>query len=174
MSKVSIAASGLLAKILCIAGAIIGIPFVIVTFAGFAIVDFKDMFPSFFIFFAIDIACAALVVAGIKIERRIRRFKTYVHIIAKNQKTALRNLAKETGRDIAFVTTDIRSMIKLKYFANAYIDEDSQEIIVQHMLGDVDMTDITSEIVECKNCGAETKKQKSTLSYCEYCGSPIA
>ena len=173
MSKASAAAGRLFANILCIAGALVGAPFIFVTFWGFAAVGFEDMFPSFFIFLAIDIACAAVVVCGIKIKQRISLFDKYVHLVLQKKKTLLRDLAKETGRERSLVKKDLQSMIKLKYFSNTYIDEELQEIIVARTLGGVDIDALMMEIVVCQSCGAQVKKQSNILSYCEYCGSPV-
>ena len=174
MSKISVAAGGLLANILCIAGAFIGIPFVLITFGGFALIGFKAMFPSFFAFLAIDIVCAALVVTGVRMRQRTRRFKTYVYLISHKRKSRLQDLAKETGRGLAFVTQDLKWMIKRNYFADAYIDESLQEIVMARKLGNVSLEDITAETVICQSCGAKVTKQKNVLSRCEYCNSPVA
>jgi len=173
ISKVSLVVSGFISNILCVAGFLFGVPFVLVTFGGFMLVGFKAMFPSYFIFLAIDIACGFIVVFGIKIKQRIKRFKSYVYLISHGNKSYIKDLAKETGKSVEFVTKDLQLMIKLRYFTDAHISEDLQEIIIPRKSVAVNNVDFTPVSVVCKNCGGINYKQKNKVSQCEYCGSPI-
>ena len=77
-------------------------------------------------------------------------------------------------------------MIKKQFFANAYIDYNSNCIIINGRKAQSNMTSssaneipqIDNQIprmvtVKCEGCGATNAIQKGTVGECEYCGTPI-
>ncbi len=119
------------------------------------------------------------IILGSKIKKMIRRFKTYVSLISIKHLTSLDLIANSTNRSVDFVRTDLQKMIDKKYFKDAYIDRDTNEIIIAHDLPAQPVqtyqfnNTIEMQSVTCAGCGAANVKPKGTASSCEYCGSPL-
>ena len=173
MKNISIHLRELAGKILIFMGCFFGAPFVFVTLFVLSSIGTPGRIPSFFILLGIDLVFAALVVTGIRIKRRVRRFKEYVRLISEEHTTSLWNIAKATGKTVEFIRRDLQTMIKLKYFHNAHIDESKGEIIIPHPLDGVDAAGLNTETVVCENCGSEIIKRINDVGVCEYCGSAI-
>ena len=176
MSKVTLTISRILSNILCFAGGFFGILILFLIVLSFSLESAKNLIQHLITFswlFIGAIICAVIIAVGINIKRRICRYKTYVRLISHEKKTFLRDLAKETGKDITYIAKDLQLMIRLHYFSDARIDNKTQEFIITRKLGNVDITALMTEVVTCKDCGADVTKQKNTVAHCEYCGSPI-
>ena len=173
MSKIFLVLHALLGKVFSIVGYVMGASFLFTTILAFSMPVKDGQVSSIFIFGGLTLACAGLVAAGLRIKRRIQRFKEYVHLISQKKKTLLADMAKETGKTVEFIKNDLQTMIKLKYFANAHIDEAGLELVVDKPFDGVDVTGIDMETVVCKGCGASVFKRRNTVVQCEYCGSAI-
>jgi len=120
-----------------------------------------------------------LIVYGIKIKRKITRFKKYVSIISLENQTSLENIASICSQSMDFVTNDLQMMINKKFFTNAYIDKNTNEIVLQKKNSTttkgVMKKDETVElkIFTCKNCGASNNITTGTSAECEFCGSAV-
>ncbi|WP_459479704.1 hypothetical protein [Clostridium saccharoperbutylacetonicum] len=121
-----------------------------------------------------------LIIYGIKTKRKILRFKKYVSIISLENGTSLEIIANECSQSIDFVRKDLEVMITQKFFTNAYIDRNTNEIVLERknnpeVLNNT-MTEteaVESKVVTCKNCGASNNITIGTIAECEFCGSVL-
>lgn len=123
-----------------------------------------------------------LIIYGIKTKRRIQRFKKYVSIMSLENETSLENIANSCSQSLDFVTKDLQTMINQKFFTNAYIDKNTNTIILErkntaYTHDTVKKADAVkpnnSKAVTCKNCGASNNITIGTVAECEFCGSVI-
>ena len=170
-SKAAVVVSAILGKISSICGLVVGIPILVALISS--VVDQEWLSREATISGVILLALSALAIAkGIQIRRRIKRFKQYVRLLSTHQLASIEELADEAKRPFAFVRQDLQKMIKRKYFANAVIDADTNQITIS---GNVAPTPILPfaqmKVVDCKNCGANSKVIVGQIINCEYCGS---
>jgi hypothetical protein len=128
---------------------------------------------------------AALVLNGIKIKRRHRRFKKYIGLITVENQTSLENIASSTMQSLDFVTKDIQKMIDKRLFLNAHIDRKTNEIVLQrrNTMAEAELAasahaeavnkPVEMVTVTCRGCGAVNSVKKGTAAECEFCGSPL-
>lgn len=123
-----------------------------------------------------------LIAYGIKTKRRIQRFKKYVSIISLENEISLENIASSCSQSLDFVTKDLQTMINQKFFTNAYIDKNTNTIILERkntaythdtVKEAYSVTSNNSKAVTCKNCGASNNIIIGTIAECEFCGSAI-
>lgn len=117
-----------------------------------------------------------LIIPGLKIKRRIKRFRNYVALISAKRLTSLDLIANSMNQSVDFVRKDIQKMIDSKYFKDAYINRDTNEIIIAHaysQAADRPQSAVEMQSVTCSGCGAANTKPKSEAANCEYCGSPL-
>jgi hypothetical protein len=133
------------------------------------------------VIFVLVVMCGsvALILNGIKIKRRNRRFKKYIGLISIENQTSLENIASSTMQSVDYVTKDIQKMIDKKFFLNAYIDRKTNEIVLQKRNMQAGFIPTTPNIpveaitVKCGGCGAVNSIQKGAAAECEFCGSPL-
>lgn len=173
-SRGAVVAYSVLGKFLSVIGYIGAFTFFVAAFAllsesepeGFIV---GLVFTAVFIF---------LIVKGSQLKRRNKRFKRYIHLISKERITSLTGLASRTKRKVEFVRKDLQKMIDRKYFLQAHIDYQRDEILIGSQDGaeerqPVQQTPIVTETVKCSGCGAANARQKGKIINCEYCGSLI-
>jgi hypothetical protein len=121
-----------------------------------------------------------LIIYGIKTKRKIIRFKKYVNIISLENENSLENIANACSQSIDFVIKDLEVMIAQKFFTNAYIDRDTNEIVLERKNNSEVSNNIIakteaveSKVVTCKNCGASNNITIGTVAECEFCGSVL-
>lgn len=120
-----------------------------------------------------------LIVYGIKTKRKIIRFKNYVSIVSLENQTSLENISSACSQSIDFVTKDLQRMINQKFFTNAYIDKNTNEIVLQkkHITASDNIVKraekVESKAVTCKSCGASNNIIIGKIAECEFCGSAI-
>jgi ABC-type multidrug transport system fused ATPase/permease subunit len=180
-SKTKVVASTILGKIL----SVIGYAVIIFYLIGFIAIITEPgnlegaqmivLLILWILFFTVGLL---FIIPGYKIKKRIRRFKNYVTIISSENITSIDILATKTSQSVDYVRNDLQKMIDKKYFPNAYIDRDDNEIII----GSTDRQEHAQKTalvfadpvsVQCASCGAMNKKENGTTSTCEYCGSAI-
>lgn len=174
-SRSAIIASAILGKVSSVIGyaiaIVLGFPLVIGAFTGLSEIMFVLVFLAF---------AAWLIVVGIRIKRRIKRFKRYISIITVENQISIENIAAITLQSVDFVARDLQKMIDKKFFVNAHIDRRTNEIILQKRTGEAWVTPVVNNkpaemiTVSCSGCGAVNSIQKGTVGECEFCGSPLA
>jgi hypothetical protein len=179
-SKVAVIANAAFGKITSIIGYCVG---------GFSLIALSTVFfiemdaettigMVFFLFLlAFSVLC---VVKGAQIKRRIKRFKKYIALISGQQMTSLENIAASTSQSVNFVYDDLQKMINKKFFANAVIDKEANEIIIGGKKTAAPapvqtQTTAPSELEAyiCPGCEASGSKPKGIRVSCEYCGTEV-
>lgn len=137
-----------------------------------------------------DVISIALIMASRKRKKLIAEFKKYVSILSTDPSGSIANLAAAEGTSQDVVKANLELMIKRKYFVNAYINQETNCIIIggnrnqvptsasAGQMGDnVSKTSGESKVplipVTCKCCGGMNKVAKGSVSECDFCGSPI-
>ncbi len=122
----------------------------------------------------------ALIVYGIKIKKKVKRFRRYIDIILNNNQIVVDNIASIVGKPINIVMTDLQKMIDKGYFKGAHIDKVSHEIVLDRRSENGvsnkvdDSVELSSvKVVECKSCGAKNQVRNGSYGECEFCGSPL-
>jgi hypothetical protein len=185
-SKVALVVNTTLGKIASIVGYVLGSMSLIAIIYAFQDqnTEGSDLLADMIIFSLFLALSVFLIVKGIQIKRRIKRYKRYVFLISTQQMTALENLAASTSQSIDFVRNDLEKMIHKKFFANAAIDMAANEIIIGG--GTTHAPASTSafqqaksaaqtelEVFTCSKCGASGTKAKGMPGSCDYCGSVV-
>ncbi|MDR2599022.1 MAG: hypothetical protein LBC73_01950 [Oscillospiraceae bacterium] len=169
-SKVKVVMSAFSGKI----SSIIGYTFGIFGFIGFLLelgqgADSVGLFIAFF-FLAVGVS---LIIKGIQIKRRIKRFKKYVFLISNQQINSIDSIATITKKPVDFVKKDLLTMINKRFFSNASISNKTNEIIIAGVMPQ-STNQSGVEIYSCSGCGALGTKQIGIIKYCDYCGSPLS
>ena len=113
------------------------------------------------------------------------KIKKYISIVINNGQTSIDSITAAMRMDYNQVVKDLTEMIDKGYFANAYIDASSREVILPQKQtkqasegcenSEQNGSQVNFEskplfkIVICKNCGANNKMLDGTVSECEYC-----
>ena len=177
-SKAAVVASSLMGKIASIVGYIFGIFSLMIIIVGITDLDSPGAFGAVVFLLGVLAVSVFLIVRGIKIKRRIKRFKQYISLISGAGMTSVASIAGATTHSVDFVSNDLQRMIDKKFFANAAIDYQSGEILIGGRApgtAAVAQQVVTAEYecVACSGCGANNSKQKGLSDTCDYCGSPI-
>lgn len=175
-SKASITIS----RISGIISSILGYAFAILFGLPLIMGAFKFKRPGELILVLIFLALAALLITyGIRTKRRINRFKRYVGIISIENQPYLENIAGACSQSVDFVAKDLQKMIDKKFFINAYIDKNTNEIVLERKNTTTTNEAINNnkavefKAVTCKCCGASNKIPAGLVAECEFCGSAI-
>lgn len=174
-SKGAVTAYSILGKILSLIG-YIGFLFFLI--GGAALISEGDS-DSFIVCLVLMAVFFFLIIKGSQMKRRIKRFRRYISLISKERITSLVGIASRTSRPIDFVKKDLQKMIDKKFFFDAYLDLQRDEIIINNQNSTVSevyqpvQTKIETETVKCPGCGAANARQKGKFINCEYCGSLI-
>ncbi|MEL7569673.1 MAG: hypothetical protein AAGU14_03835 [Eubacteriaceae bacterium] len=176
-SKAKVTAVTLWGKLLSIIGYIIIIFYII----GFiTTISDPNIDHDFIVLFVLLIIFAGIsllfIIPGWKIKKRLKRFRTYVRIISTERITSIDLIALKLNQSIDFVRNDLQKMIDKKYFINAYIDKENNEIVIAGLsfdTSDEEQEIENPEVVQCKSCGAMNTKQMGSAAQCQYCGSSI-
>jgi len=131
-SRVSIAFSSIIGKIFSVIGyglAIFGgIIFLVAIADGwwryYSWTDDLIMIMGLFV-----LPGALFIFLGIRIKRRIRRFRVYVSLISSGT-DSLDAIAGFTGKTTLFVINDIQKMIRKRYFSSATIDLANNRVVI--------------------------------------------
>jgi len=120
-----------------------------------------------------------LIIGGIKTKKTIQRFNKYVSMICLENQTSIENIASASSQSIDFVTKDLQTMINIRFFTNAYIDKNTNEIVLtKNNITAKNSTskkteDLDIKVVTCKNCGASNNITSKSTAECEFCGSAL-
>lgn len=130
---------------------------------------------------------AALVNKAKKLTKEAESVKQYLAIIVNGNVRQLDNIAAATGKKYDVVKADVQKMIKQGYLKNAYINENTREVVLPSSAPAAPVATPVftnplqpaaapvqpqAKIVACPCCGANNTIYGAT-GECEYCGSPI-
>lgn len=176
-SKAKVTAVALWGKLLSIIGYIIIIFYLIGFFANICNTDIEHDFLVLFILLVVFAGISLLfIIPGWKIKKGLKRFRSYVHIISAEHTTSIDLIALKLNQSVDFIRNDLQKMIDKKYFTNAYIDKENNEIVIVGLSSDTSDEERTienPEVIQCKSCGAMNTKQMGSVAQCQYCGSSI-
>jgi len=178
-ARASVVVSAILGKIASVIGYSIGVFGIL----GFIVEMSEDRETFGFVLAFILIAVGVfLVLKGLQIKRRIRRFKEYVFLISQG-KTSLEHIASSTSQSVDFVRRDLQKMINKRFFASAAIDIATNQILIGGVVPQPAPSILTPQVsvappqfinFTCSGCGATGTKPEGTPTRCEYCGSVLA
>ena len=150
---------------------------------------------SFFIFCLVcDALGIWLIILSRKKSKLIKEFKKYVAVVSSEPTGYIPDIAASLGVSEEVVKSNFEKMIQKKYFANAFIDLNSNCIVIVNKKNTEEHTEAPSQegttstnhhstpttsqnvemvTVKCKSCGGINTVQKGTVRECDYCGSSI-
>ncbi len=151
---------------------------------------------SFIVFLVFDAIGILLIVLSRKRSRLIKEFRKYVTVISNDPNGFIPDIAAALGTSEDVVKSNIELMIKKKFFANAFIDKNSNCVVIGNRInmsgnvqvasqnaGFIENTKISSSAVKmqvpemitvkCKGCGGINTLLKGQVGECDYCGSAI-
>lgn len=175
-SKVAVVVSRLVGMAQLMAGSFLVVVFGISTIIYLANPSFRWIGKGFFIFcLVVDFIGMILILASRRTKKLIEEFKKCVSVISVENNGNIEELALTIGKPEKRMKKDIELMIKRNYFANAYINHETNTLVIGSA-SNVDVSEaINKEYVECvcKNCGAKINVLKGRSSACDYCGTPL-
>lgn len=193
-SKVAIAASKTVSFVQVLAGIAIVFMFGLCTIMYLTDTEFSaDTGVGFLIFcLVLDALGVWLIVLSRKKTKLIKEFKKYVAVVSSDPDGYIPDIAASLGTSEYVVKKNLELMITKKYFANAFIDQNQNCIIIASKQNNTVSTapqpqthatayassPVTSKAIEmmtvkCKGCGGINTIQKGTIGECDFCGSSI-
>lgn len=187
-SKVAVAVSKTVSFVQMLAGVAIVLLFGFCTIMYLADQEFStDTGVGFLIFcLVLDALGVWLIVLSRKKTKLVKEFKRYVAVVSNDPDGSIPNIAAALGTSENVVRKKLELMIRKKYFANAFIDQNLNRIVVATKQNAAVSTaqrpqtnaPVMSQAVEmvtvkCKGCGGINTLQKGVVGECDYCGSSI-
>lgn len=187
-SKVAVAVSKTVSFVQMLAGVAIVLLFGFCTVMYLTDREFAaDTGAGFLIFcLVLDALGVWLLVLSRKKTKLVKEFKRYVAVVSNDPDGCIPNIAAALGTSENVVRKKLELMIRKKYFANAFIDQNLNRIVVATKQNAAVSTaqrpqtnaPVMSQAVEmvtvkCKGCGGINTLQKGVVGECDYCGSSI-
>jgi len=194
-SKVVITAKGLFGKICSIIGWIWGVFWVIAIIVALAegtyLDSFVDVIATLIIAGIFVAPAVVLIMIGHRIKQRIRRFRSYVSVLASKDGSAhVEELALAVTRPPAFVAREVMSMVNQRYFANANFNHATGVVTINRQFDPNAYTQPVMgmpttgmhtpsapshppiiESFTCTGCSAVGSRKKGFHGECDYCGT---
>ncbi len=154
--------------------------------------------------FAVFFFCGGLASLRTAKKRSIEggRYRCYIDAIVNHDLTFIPHIAAFAGVKESMACKELKKMIKMGYFEQAYIDENRNEIRLLHRQAPVyqrqpyyggrgsdqvfrdgygyppnqgygQYQPPSAEAVSCRSCGAHNWISPGSKNQCEYCGSPL-
>ncbi len=145
----------------------------------------------------IFISCLVFVIIGIILIRLSRKnhklvadFKKYVTAISADGSGSIEKLSRALNIAPDVARKNLELMIKKKYFVNAFINEETNSIVIGNIIPRKTEPDSRNNVsdatpqqqnfkkieyisVTCSGCGGVNKIEKGKGGECEFCGSPL-
>jgi hypothetical protein len=136
-------------------------------------------------------------------EQEGSRFRGYIDAIVNQGMVSFQDIAVYMGTSVAEVRRDLKKMVQMGYFDQAYIDENRDEIHLFHRRAEYraggarpggeyrqesagkpddgpsaegsgqGKSGDVETMGTCRNCGAHNWLEPGVRNVCEFCGSPI-
>lgn len=112
-------------------------------------------------------------------------FKKYVAQLSADPSGSLEHLASATGTSVDVVKANLRYMIKKKFFTDAFINEETNQLVLPSMAQRVQQQARAPQYAApgtaqpefvactCSCCGGMNKIVKGSIGECDFCGSPL-
>lgn len=134
-----------------------------------------------------DVIGLVLIIFSRKRRKLTVDFKKYVTALSGNETGNIDYLAAALNTSPDIVKSNIEKMIKKNLFANAYIDANSNRLVIggksqaaaqsRPVPPVINQAPVQQKIeymtVNCKGCGGVNKVARGAVTECEYCGSMI-
>ena len=128
-------------------------------------------------------AGAALLYLANKNKKEADSIKQYLNIIVNGGERQIDTIAAATGKQYDVVKKDIQKMIDKGFLKNAYINENTREVVLTttapasanvnvQQQATTTAAPAQTRVVACPCCGANNTIS-GELGECEYCGSPL-
>lgn len=120
----------------------------------------------------------ALIMKSKKMIKEAEGVKQYLNIIVNGGERKIDSIAAATGKPYNVVKNDIQQMINKEFLKNAYINENTREVVLAMATPAYSNANVQQQataktrIVTCPCCGANNTIS-GNLGECEYCGSPL-
>lgn len=142
----------------------------------------------------VDALGILLIVLSIRKSKLIGAFKKYVEVVSSDPTGYIPDIAASLGSSENVVERNLKLMVEKKYFTNAFIDLNTNCIVVanrrnttvnptpqsqadtpqaSNMSASVSHSAVEMVTVKCKGCGGINTIQKGAVGECDYCGSSI-
>lgn len=185
-SKTALVINQIIEKVQLVAGIIILLLFGLCT-----IMAFYDHELGAGGFLQFCLVCDVIGLVLIFFSRKRRKltvdFKKYVTALSGNETGNIDFLAAALNTSPDIVKSNIEKMIKKNLFANAYIDANSNRLVIggknQNAAQSRPVSPVINQTpgqqkieymtVNCKGCGGVNKVARGAVMECEYCGSMI-
>ncbi len=127
------------------------------------------------------------IIGGILLKKMAKKLvasaenvKRYLAIVVNGNVRQLDTISSTVGKPYNVVKADLQKMIDDGYFKNAYIKEDTREIVLpqqqhtqnEHYSGGAYASTTSARVVSCPCCGANNTVF-GAIGECEYCGTPL-
>lgn len=125
---------------------------------------------------------AGLIILGKRSKKNAEKIKKYISLVVNQEVTSIEDIATAMALPYEITQKDIQKMIDKGYFAGAYINEISKEIVLpnnhkqdykKQEYINANKPNAEMLVVTCKGCGANNKVLKGSVVECEFCGSPV-
>ncbi len=123
-----------------------------------------------------------MILRGRKSGKLIQLFKSYVAALSADPHHCLDCVASATNSSVDVVRANMEQMLKKGYFAGAYIDNQTNCLVLpSEVVAATSQTisfhsasdSATYQTVVCKGCGATNKIAADSIGECEFCGSQL-
>ena len=156
---------------------------VLIVLGAFGIIGSFDPFDfgSLVIFLFFIAGGVVLLNKAKKIKAEGETIKKYLAIIVNGGERQLDAIASATGKQYDVVKVDVQKIIDKGFLKNAYINENTREIVLPNAApvnANFDqvqasaITTVQTKVVTCPCCGANNTVS-GALGECEYCGAPL-
>jgi hypothetical protein len=175
-TKTALIKNTLVGKVQSIVGWFIAVIFGLGFFGSFLVED-NDVVSdasTFITFFIIAGAGVFLIYCGSKKKALQKDFRRYISLISMDI-TSIPQIAQQTNQSVDRVKANLVKMIDRRFFADARIDEQRNEIVIAGRAPKEAKEAETVEMisVKCEACSGLSVKPVNGRGVCAYCGSPI-
>lgn len=156
---------------------------VLIVLGGFGIIGSFDPFDFGSLVISLFFIAGGVVLLNKakKIKAEGETIKKYLVIIVNGGERQLDAIASATGKQYDVVKVDVQKIIDKGFLKNAYINENTREIVLPNAApvnANSDQvqasasTTVQTKVVTCPCCGANNTVS-GALGECEYCGAPL-
>jgi hypothetical protein len=141
-------------------------------FLGLFLVDDEvSDIGSFFTFFIIAGVGVFLIYCGRKKKALQKDFRRYISLISMDI-TSIPQIAQHSNQSVEQVKANLIKMIDRRFFADARIDEQRNEIVIAGRVKEAPK-EVEMISVKCEACSGVSVKPVNGSGVCAYCGSPL-
>ncbi len=157
---------------------------ILIVLGGFGIIGSFNPFDfgSFVLFLFFIAGGVVLLNKAKKIKAEGESIKKYLAIIVNGGERQLDSIAAAAGKQPEIVKNDIQKMIDKGFLKNAYINENTREVVLASASAPISNVTVNAaapnsasmqtRVIACPCCGANNTIS-GAIGECEYCGTPL-